>query len=58
MKCMVMFKYLICDMHFCIMKSELILRISIGIFKVFSNKLFFFNSARRKITLFANKKKD
>ena len=58
MKCMVMFQYLIYNMHFGIMKSELILRISIVIFKVFSNKLFFFNSARRQIPLFANKKKD
>ena len=39
----------------CIVKSELILGISVGIFKVFSNKLFFLNSAKRQIPLFANK---
>ena len=55
MKCMVIFQYFICEMHFSIMKSELILGISIG---SFSDKLFFLNSARRQIPLFANNKKD
>ena len=58
MKCMVMFQYLICDMHFGTLKSELILGISYGILSDFSDKLFFLNSARRQIPLFANKKKD
>ena len=58
MKCTVVFQYLICDLHFGIMKSELILEISVGILSVFSDKLFFLNSARRQIQLFANKKKD
>ena len=31
MKYMVMFQYLICDMHFGNVKSELVLRISVGI---------------------------
>ena len=31
MKCMVMFQYSICDMHFGIMKSELVLGISVRI---------------------------
>ena len=34
MKFMVMFQYLICDMHFGTMKSDLILGISVGILKV------------------------
>ena len=55
---MVKFQYSICDMHFGIMKSELILGISVGILKVFSVKLFFLNSARRQTPFFANKKKD
>ena len=49
MKCMVMFQFSIFDMHFGIMKSELILGISVGILQVFSDKLFFLNSARRQI---------
>ena len=48
----------VCDRHYDIMKSELIWGISVGILLVFSNKLFFLNSARRQIPLFANKKKD
>ena len=55
MKCMVMFQYSICDWHFGIMKSELILGISVGILKFFSDKLFFLNSARRQTSLFVNK---
>ena len=55
---MEMFQYLMCDMYFGIMKSELILRISVRIFEVFSDKVFFFNSAKRQILLLANKKKD
>ena len=53
-----MFQYSICDMHFWIMKYKLILGISCIIFKVFSDKLFFLNSARHQIPLFANKKKE
>ena len=49
MKCMVMFQYSICDMHFRIMKSELIMGISVGILEVFSDKLLFLNSARHQI---------
>ena len=45
-------------MHFSIMKSELILGISDGILEVFSDKVFFLNSARRQIPLFTSKKKD
>ena len=58
MKGMVMFQYSICDLHFGIMKSELILGISVGILLVFSDKLFFLNSARRQIPLFVNTKKN
>ena len=58
MKCMVMFEYSICDMHFGIMKSELILGISAGILLVFSDKLSYLNLARRQIQLLANKMKD
>ena len=58
MKGMVMFQYSICDMHFSIMKSDLILGISDKILKVFSAKLFFLNSARSQIPLFANRKKN
>ena len=49
MKCMVKFQYSTCDMHFSIVKSELILGISV-----------FLSSARHQIpyALFANKKKD
>ena len=46
----------VCDRHYDIIKSELILGISVRILLVFSNKLFFLNSARRQIPLFANKK--
>ena len=53
-----MFQYSICDMHFGIMKSELIWGISVGILQVFSVKLFFLNLARRQISLFANVKND
>ena len=56
LKCLVMFQYSICDMHFCILKSEVILGISVRI--LVSNKLFFLNSARRQILLFVNKKKN
>ena len=49
-----MFQYSICDMHFGIMKSELIRGISVGILQVFSNKLFFLKSARSQIPFFAN----
>ena len=58
MKCMVMFEYSICDMHFGIMKSELIWGISAGILLVFSDKLFYLNLARRQIQSLANKIKD
>ena len=58
MKCMVMFQYSICDMHFGIMKSELIWGISVGIRLVYKDKLFFLNSTRRQIPLFANKRQD
>ena len=55
----VMFQYSICYMHFSIMKSELIFGISVGILEVFRDKaIFFLNSARRQIPLFAKKKKD
>ena len=47
MKCMEMFQRSICDMHYDIMKSEVIWGISVGILEVFSDKLFFLNSARR-----------
>ena len=57
MKCMAMFQYSMCDMHLGIMKSELILGISVGIPQVFSDKLFFLNSTRRQIPLFANKRR-
>ena len=57
MKCMVMFQYSICDMHFGIIKSELIMGISVGILEIFSDKLLFLNSARHQIPLFANRKK-
>ena len=58
MQCMVMFQYSICDMHFGIMKSKLILGISVGNLKIFSDELFFLNSARRQTPLFVNKIKD
>ena len=58
MKCMVIIQYSICHMHFGILKSELILGISVGIHSVLSDKLLFLNSARSQIPLFANKKKD
>ena len=57
MNCMVTFQYSICDMHFGIMKSELILGISVGIGS-FSDKSFFLDLAKRQISLSANKKKD
>ena len=57
MKSMVMVQYSICYMHFGIKTSELILGISVRTF-IFSIELFFLNSARRQIPLFANKKKD
>ena len=41
-----------------IMKSELFFRIFVAILLVFSDKLFFLNSARHQILLFATKKKD
>ena len=50
-----MFQYSICDVHFGIMKSELIF---VWILEVFSAKGFFLHSARRQIPLVANKKKD
>ena len=54
MKCMVMFRYsIICDMHFDIMKSELILGISVRFFKFLA-----INYSSSMIPLFANKKKD
>ena len=53
-----MFQYSICDIHFGIMKSELNVGISVGILQIFSDKLFFLNSTRRQILMFANKKKD
>ena len=46
MKCMVMFQYSICDMHFGIMKDGLISGISLGSLQVFSNRLLFFNSVK------------
>ena len=58
MKCIVMFQYSICDMHFGITKSDLILGISVRIFYVFSNRYSSSISARRQILLFANKKMD
>ena len=57
MKGIIMFQYSTCDMHFGIMKSELICGISVSILKVFSDRLFLLNLARRKIPLFANKKR-
>ena len=53
---MVMFQYSICDMHFGIKQSELILGISVGILLVFSDKLFFLILARCQMPFFAKKK--
>ena len=58
MKYVVMSLYSICDMRFGIMKSELILGISVETLRVFSDKLFFPNLAGRQIPLFADNKKD
>ena len=52
LKCMVMFQYSICDMHFSIMNSELIL----GFCKFLA--INDSSPARGQIRLFANKKKD
>ena len=48
----------ICNIHFGIIKSEVILGISVRIFYIFSDKLSFLTSVRRLIPLFANKKKN
>ena len=52
---MVMFQYSICDMHFGIIKFELIWGIFVEILLAFSDKLLFLNSIQSP--LFANKKK-
>ena len=50
---MVMSQFSICNKHFGIMKSELILGTSVGILTVLNDKIFFLSSARRQIPLFA-----
>ena len=58
MKCMVMCQYSICDMHFGILKDEMISEISVGTLQIFRDRIFTFNSAKRQVSLFTNKKMD